>query len=327
MILMGHGAGGRLSSDLISNHFLPRFQSATLSQLADSAVIGDLALTTDSYVVTPRQFPGGDIGRLSIAGTVNDLTMVGARVLGITAAFIIEEGFALQELDAIVASMAETAKEAGVEIVAGDTKVVPRGACDGLFITTSGLGRLDAHFRPMPHRAVVGDAVLCTGTLGDHGMAVMVKREGLGFEGELTSDVAPLCGLLDLLRDLGDDVHVLRDPTRGGAVQSLLEVANASAVRISLEEAAIPVRRAVRTACELLGLDPLYVANEGKALVCVPEGSADEVLRRLRSHPYGEEAVKIGHVVPGRPGCELRSEFGGLRSLRMATGEILPRIC
>lgn len=327
MILMGHGAGGRLSADLISSHFLPRFRSATLALLADSAVIGDLALTTDSYVVTPRQFPGGDIGRLAIAGTVNDLTMVGARVLGITAAFIIEEGFALAELDGIIASMAATAEEAGVDIVAGDTKVVPRGACDGLFINTSGVGRLDADFRPMPQRAAIGDAVISTGTLGDHGMAVMITREGLGVKGELNSDVAPLSGLIGLLRDLGDDIHVLRDPTRGGAAQSLLEVAAASSVRIALEEVALPIRRPVRTACELLGIDPLYVANEGKALLFVPERLCDEVLERLRAHVYGRDAVRIGHVVEGRSGCEVVSEYGARRSLRMATGEILPRIC
>lgn len=326
MILLGHGAGGRLSHDLVKDHFLPKFSSAPLAQLMDAGVLGDLALTTDSFVVTPRIFPGGSLGRLAAAGTINDLAMVGAVPLGLSVAFILEEGFSMEELDFHVAALAETAAEVGVPILAGDTKVVARGAADGLFITTSGVGRLRPDFRPAPANVRPGDAVIVSGTLGDHGMTVMAARSGLGLSGELRSDAAPLVGLVEGLRAAGIDVHALRDPTRGGAAQSLLEIASDAGVRVRLDERAIPVRPAVRAAAELLGIDPLYVANEGKLLALVPAASADAALAALRAHPYGRDAAVIGRVEEGR-GLVLDTAYGTTRSLRMASGELLPRIC
>lgn len=327
MIVLGHGAGGRLSQELVERHFLPHLGNPVLARMLDSAVLDDVALTTDAYVVSPRFFPGGDLGRLAVCGTVNDLAMVGARPLALTAAFILEEGLSLEEVDRLAASMSAAAREAGVVIVAGDTKVVPRGACDGAFITTSGLGRLTVDFRPEPALVCPGDVVLVSGTLADHGMAVMACREGLRLRGDLKSDVAPLAGLVEALRSAKVEVHALRDPTRGGAAQSLLEVAEAAGVRIELEEAALPIRPAVRAACELLGIDPLYVANEGKLLAFVPDACADRALRVLTDHPLGAGAARIGRVVEGEAGCVLRTDLGATRLLRMASGELLPRIC
>jgi len=327
MILLGHGSGGRLSHRLVAEHFLPRLGNATLETLMDSAVLGDLALTTDAYVVTPRWFPGGDLGRLAVCGTVNDLCMVGAIPLGLTAAFILEEGLALDEVDRTVESMARAAEEAGVQVVAGDTKVVPRGAADGMFITTAGVGRLEEGFRPEPRRVEEGDAVVVSGTVADHGVAVLAQREGLALRGDLVSDVAPLSGLVARLREAGVDVRAMRDPTRGGAAQSLIEIAGQAGVRLVIEEEAVPVRAPVRAACELLGLDPLYVANEGKLLAVVPAGQVDQALDALRGHPLGARAARIGVVEAGRPGCELVTSLGARRSLRMASGELLPRIC
>lgn len=327
IVLLGHGSGGRLSQELFTQHFQPRLGNPVLDEMLDSAVLGDLALTTDGYVVTPRFFPGGDVGRLAVSGTVNDLAMVGARPLGLTAAFILEEGLPLEEVDRIVASMADTAAEAKVAIVAGDTKVVPRGACDGVFITTSGVGRLDASFRPRPQNVKPGDAVIASGTLGDHGIAVMAQRQGIPLKGDLASDVAPVGALVDALRDGGVTVHALRDPTRGGAAQSLLEIAHAAGVRVVLSEPDLPVRPAVVAACELLGLDPLYVANEGKLLAFVPAAEAPRAVELLRRSPRGAGAAVIGEVRAGAPGLELVTALGARRSLRMATGELLPRIC
>jgi len=327
MILLGHGSGGRLSHELIAKHFLPRLGNAVLNELLDSAVLGDLALTTDAYVVSPRFFPGGDLGRLAVCGTVNDLCVVGARPMGLTAAFILEEGLPLEELDRLTDSMRTAADEAGVEIVAGDTKVVPRGACDGLFITTAGVGRIEPDFRPSPSRVAPGDAVLISGSLADHGIAVMACREGIPLRGTLCSDVAPLGGLVEALREAGLEVHAMRDPTRGGVVQSLLEMAEGGGARIVLEEDAIPVKPPVLAACELLGLDPLYVANEGKLVILLPEEQAEGALEVLRAHPLGAGAARIGTVVAGRPGCEMITGIGARRSLRMASGELLPRIC
>lgn len=327
MILLGHGSGGRLSHELVEEHFLPRLGNSVLGEMLDSAVLDELALTTDAYVVSPRFFPGGDLGRLAVCGTVNDLCMVGARPLGLSAAFILEEGLPLSELDRLVDSMAAAAREAGVQVVAGDTKVVPRGACDGAFITTSGVGRLEGGFRPAPARVRPGDAVLVSGTLADHGIAVLACREGLRLGGDLASDVAPLARLVDALRGAEVEVHALRDPTRGGAAQSLLEIASAAGVRIELDEQAIPVRHAVRSACELLGLDPLYVANEGKLLAFVPEAHAERTLAALRASVLGVNAAVIGRVLQGEAGCVLRTPLGTRRVLRMASGELLPRIC
>ncbi len=327
MITLGHGAGGRLSHQLVAEHFLPRLNNPALSALEDSATIGDMALTTDSYVVTPRFFPGGDLGRLAVCGTVNDLAMVGAEPIGLTAGFIFEEGFSLDEMDRIIDSMSRAADEAGVQIVAGDTKVVARGACDGLFINTSGVGKLSAGFRPSPLKATPGDAVIVSGTLGDHGMAVMACREGLPLEGDLASDVAPLDGLVCALRDAKLDIHTLRDPTRGGAAQSLIEISNAADVRIVIEENALPIRPSVRAASELLGIDPLYIANEGKLIALVPADQAEETVATLCDQALGKNAAMIGRVEEGQPGLELETSIGARRTVRMPLGELLPRIC
>lgn len=327
MILLGHGSGGRLSHQLFEEHFLPRLANPALSTLEDSGVIGELALTTDSYVVTPRFFPGGDLGRLAVSGTINDLCMVGAQPAALSTAFILEEGFALEELDRLIDSIANTSREAGVPVITGDTKVVPRGACDGAFITSSGLGRVSETFRPMPTKVRPGDAVILSGTVADHGIAVLTSRQGLRLQGDLRSDVAPLNGLVQTLRRPDLQVHAMRDPTRGGVAQSLIEIAQAARVRITLDEEAIPLRPPVRGACELLGLDPLYVANEGKLLLLLPADQAPLALSALHGHPLGASAALIGKVEQGDPGVELRTAVGGLRTLRMHAGELLPRIC
>ena len=327
IITMAHGAGGRLSQRLVEEHFLPRLANAALRELGDSAIVGELALTTDSYTVDPRFFPGGDIGRLAICGTVNDLAMAGAEPIGLTAGFVLEEGLPLEDLDRIVGSMAAASQQAGVEVVAGDTKVVARGACDGVFINTAGVGRVDSVFRPAARRAEPDDAVLVSGPLGDHGMAVMAEREGLPLRVELLSDVAPLIAPVRKLKEKGIDVHALRDPTRGGAAQSLTEIAGASGVRIVLDEASIPVRPEVRSACELLGIDPLHVANEGRLIAIVPGEAADEALRVLRSDRLCEGARAIGRVERGEPSLLMETELGATRAIRLPLGELLPRIC
>ncbi len=327
MITIGHGAGGRLSHQLVKEHFLPHFNSQVLSELQDSAVLGDIALTTDSYVVTPRFFPGGDLGRLAVCGTVNDLAMVGAEPVGLTAGFILEEGLPIEELDRIIKSMASAASEADVQIVAGDTKVVAKGACDGVFITTSGLGRLKKDFRPAPTKVKPGDAVIISGTLGDHGTAVMACREGLPIEGGLISDVAPLTGLVQCLKKAGVNIHALRDPTRGGIAQSIIEIADAAGLRIVLDERSLPIKPSVRVVCELLGIDPLYVANEGKLIAILPQDQVDAAIHTMKAHPLGVNTTVIGTVETGKPGLELKTIIGLRRVVRMPQGELLPRIC
>lgn len=327
MILMGHGAGGRLTQKLVAEHILPALDNPVLAQLEDSAVMGDIALTVDAYVVTPRFFPGGDIGRLAISGTVNDLWMVGAQPMGLSAALIMEEGLRLEELDLIIDSMARTARAAGVTVVAGDTKVVARGAGDGVYITTAGVGRIREGFRPSPSQVRPGDRVLVSGSVADHGVAVMSAREGINLKGDIASDVAPLGRLVSALREAGLEVHALRDPTRGGVAQSLIEISSAASVRIVIDEAAIPIKPAVRAACELLGLDPLYVANEGKLLALLPADQAEPALEILRAEPLGESAAVIGTVMEGEPIVDLKTRMGGLRRLRMHSAELLPRIC
>ncbi|MBW2526828.1 MAG: hydrogenase expression/formation protein HypE [Deltaproteobacteria bacterium] len=326
-ITLAHGAGGRLSHQLVAEHFLPRLRNPALEQLTDAAAIGELAITTDGYVVSPRFFPGGDLGKLAVCGTLNDLAMSGAEPIALTAGLILEEGLAIAELDRLVDSMAAAAREAAVPIAAGDTKVVPRGSADGVFITTAGVGRLAASFRPHPAQVRAGDSVLLSGTLGDHGMAVMACREGLPLEGQIESDVAYVGSLVDALREAEVEVHALRDPTRGGAAQSLIEIAQTAAVRIVIVEARLPVRPAVRSACELLGLDPLYVANEGKLLCIVPGSREQEALAALRSVELGSGATIIGRVEPGPGGLELETTLGARRTVRMPQGELLPRIC
>jgi hydrogenase expression/formation protein HypE len=326
-VTLAHGAGGRLSHELVSQHFLPRLSNAALGELADAACIGELAMTTDGYVVTPRFFPGGDLGRLAVSGTINDLAMVGAEPIALTAGFILAEGLALDELDRIVDSMAATAREVAVPVVAGDTKVVPRGACDGVFITTAGVGRLVAGFRPAPGRACPGDVVIVSGTIADHGMAVMSSRDGLRLEGELRSDVGPVIDLVRALRRSDIEVHTLRDPTRGGVAQTTIEIAMAAAVQVVLVQERLPIRPAVAAACELLGIDPLFVANEGKLVAFVPASQADAALAALRAEPLGADAAVIGHVEQGRGSVVVETPLGARRAVRMPLGELLPRIC
>lgn len=332
VVLLAHGGGGRLMTELIQRLFLPRLGSAELRRGDDSAVLappeGRMAFTTDAFVVDPAVFPGGDIGRLAVCGTVNDLAAGGAEPLHLSAAFILEEGLPLDLLAQIASSMAATAQEAGVRIVAADTKVVARGKADRIFIATSGVGRVPDGICVSGHNARPGDAVLCSGTLGDHGMAVMAAREKLGFAGPIESDVAPLNGLTAALHALGADLHCLRDPTRGGAASALNEIAEQSGVAIEIDDDAAPVRPAVRVACELLGIDPLYVASEGKMLVLVAPRAADAALAAMRAHPLGRDAVRLGVVMEGPAGrVQVRTPFGAARILDRPLGEQLPRIC
>jgi len=332
IILLAHGAGGGKSAELVRELFLAHFANAVLAQLGDAAVLeagGRLAFTTDAFVVAPLFFPGGDIGKLAVCGTVNDLAAMGATPVALSAAFILEEGLEMDILRRAVESMARAAREAGVPIVAGDTKVVPRGSADKLFITTSGIGLLPTE-RPLPapERAAAGDVVLVTGTLADHGMAVMIHREGLDFTSEIRSDCAPLAGLVAALLDAVPDVHCLRDPTRGGLAAVLNELAASSGVCIEIDEECIPVSPDVRVACELLGIDPLHVANEGKMVAILPAEHADAALATLRNHPYGQHAALIGRVHPAPAArVPLRTPLGALRILDVPAGDLLPRIC
>jgi len=340
LILLAHGSGGKLSHDLVERLFLRYFTNPTLLQLDDSAVlqlpdlqsktIPRLAFTTDSYVVSPLFFPGGDIGKLAVCGTINDLSMSGARPLWLSAGFIVEEGLPLADLERIVASMAATAGQAGAQIVAGDTKVVDRGSADKLFINTAGVGLVPAGVEIAGDRARPGDAVLLSGTIGDHGMTIMTQREGLQFDSPLVSDCAPLNGLVATLLAAVPPgaVHCLRDPTRGGLATTLNELAGRSRAGIEVEETAVPVREAVRGACELLGLDPLYVANEGKLVAIVAPEAAEAALAALRTQKVGREAAAIGRVTEAHPGrVVLRTVLGARRVVDMLTGEQLPRIC
>ncbi|MBN2191505.1 MAG: hydrogenase expression/formation protein HypE [Polyangiaceae bacterium] len=332
-IQLAHGGGGRLSERLIAEVFLPAFRNPALAALHDGALIDlggqRLAFSTDSYVVRPLFFPGGDIGSLAVHGTVNDLAMCGARPLALSAGFILEEGFPMHDLGRIVESMRAAAAEAEVSIVTGDTKVVDRGKGDGVYLNTAGIGLVPAEIEIDPRRAAPGDMVLVSGTLADHGIAILSVREGLEFETALESDSAPLGGLVAAILEAGGrDVHVLRDPTRGGVASTLNEIASAARVGVRLEEMALPVREAVRGACELLGFDPLYVANEGKCLAVVAPGVADRVLEAMRAHRYGRDAAVIGQIVAEPPGrVVLRSSVGSLRIVDLLTGEQLPRIC
>jgi len=318
--------------ELIDSLFVSAFENPLLAERNDSAVFeiqgGRLAMTTDSYVVDPIFFPGGNIGSLAVHGTVNDLAMRGAKPLYITAGFILEEGLVFSDLKKIVMSMAQAAREAGVQVIAGDTKVVPRGKADKVFINTSGIGVVPAGIDIGGQNARPGDLVLINGTIGDHGMAVLCKREGLAFENEIQSDAAALNGLVDLMLDAFAGIHVLRDPTRGGVATTLNEIAEQSGVGIRLFEEALPVREDVVGACEVLGLDPLYVANEGKVLAVVPAQGADAVLRAMQSHPLGRASCLIGEIVSDDPGrVFLRTRIGGHRLVDMLRGEQLPRIC
>jgi hydrogenase expression/formation protein HypE len=336
-IVLGHGSGGKLTADLIEKIFLPAFRNPILDKLDDQAVLtigaSRLAFTTDSFVVTPIFFPGGDIGRLALHGTVNDLAMSGATPLYLSAAFILEEGLPVDDLRRIVESMRVAAAEAGVHFVTGDTKVVDRGKGDQIFITTTGIGLIPDGVDISAGRAQPGDAILLSGFIGDHGMAIMSQREGLEFEGAIESDCASLHTLVAAMLATPSPtapsfLHCLRDPTRGGVATTLNEIAKRARVGMALREQSIPVRETVKGACELLGLDPLYVANEGKLLAIVRADMADAVLAQMRAHPLGRDAALIGHVVPDHPGMVLmKTEIGGTRVLDLMFSEQLPRIC
>ena len=336
-IVLGHGSGGKLTSELIDQVFLPAFRNPIIEKLDDQAVLtingARLAFTTDSFVVTPIFFPGGDIGRIAVNGTVNDLAMSGARPLYLAAAFILEEGVAVDDLRRVVESMRTAAAEAGVQFVTGDTKVVNRGKGDQLFITTTGIGVIDEYVQISAARASIGDTIILSGYIGDHGMAIMSQRENLEFGGEIQSDCASLNDLVASMiatpvTGENDFIHTLRDPTRGGVATALNEIARQANVGIFLREDAVPVRETVKGACELLGLDPLYVANEGKLLAFVTPEMAEAVLAHMRQHPLGQNAAIIGEVVADHPGMVLmKTGIGGTRVLDVMFGEQLPRIC
>ena len=330
-ILLGHGGGGRLSAELIQGVFLPAFGNDVLSRLEDQATLDvgpRIAFTTDSFVVRPLFFPGGDIGRLAVHGTVNDLAVGGAVPKFLAAAFILEEGLPLDDLRRIAESMREACAAAGVALVTGDTKVVDRGKGDGVFVTTTGIGVVPGGRQLSIRNARPGDKVLVSGTLGDHGIAILSVREGLEFETVLESDTAPLHELTEAILAECPETRCMRDPTRGGLSSTLNELASASGVGVKLDESAIPFRPEVRGACEMLGLDPLYVANEGKLVAVVPPEAAGRVLSRMRSLPIGRNAAEVGTVVAAHPGVVLlRSRVGGERVVSMLSGEQLPRIC
>jgi hydrogenase expression/formation protein HypE len=332
-IVMSHGGGGKLGNELVEHLFLPAFRNPALENLGDAAVFelgpGKLAMSTDSFVVQPLFFPGGSIGALAVNGTVNDLAVSGAEPKYLSASFILEEGFPLAQLAAVVDAMADAAATAGVRIVTGDTKVVERGHGDGCYINTAGVGVLRPGVNVGPHHAQPGDAVLISGTIGDHGMAIMSVREGLEFESQIRSDCAALNGMIAKVLDAaGEAVHAMRDPTRGGLASTLNEIAAASNVGVEIDETSLPVRLEVQSACELLGLDPVYVANEGKAVFFVAPEAADQILQVLRAHPLGRDAARIGQVTAQHPRMLVaRTAMGANRVIPTQIGEQLPRIC
>jgi hydrogenase expression/formation protein HypE len=330
-ILLAHGSGGKLAHDLVEKSFVKALANPLLERLDDSAVFdlsGRLAFTTDSYVVSPIFFPGGDIGKLAVCGTVNDLATSGAKPLYLSLSFIIEEGLALSELEKVVSSVQKAVGEAGVEIVTGDTKVVTRGSADKLFINTAGVGIIPEGVSISGSNAKPGDRVILSGTIGDHGIAVISQREGLSFATKLKSDCAPLGGLVADMLKASPNIHALRDPTRGGLATSLNELARQSKVSIRIEEAKIPVREEVLAACEMLGFDPLYVANEGKMIAIVPPQDADRVLKAMCKNKYGKDAAIIGEVGAEKPGrVVMKTVLGSSRIVDMMVGDLLPRIC
>ncbi len=330
-ILLAHGSGGKLAHELVEKSLVKALANPLLAKLDDSAVFdfsGRLAFTTDSYVVSPIFFPGGDIGKLAVCGTVNDLAMSGAKPLYLSLSFIIEEGLLQSELKKVVDSVQKAAKEAGVDIVTGDTKVVHRGSADKLFINTAGVGIIAEGINISGSNAKPGDKVILSGTIGDHGIAVISRREELSFSTNLESDCAPLGGLVADMVKASPNIHCLRDPTRGGLATSLNELAKQSKVSIRIEEEKIPVREEVMAACEMLGFDPLYVANEGKLVAIVPPNDADKVLKAMRKNRYGKDAVIIGEVGSDKPGrVVMETALGASRIVDMLTGDLLPRIC
>lgn len=333
VVELGHGSGGKLAGRLLRERFLPRFSNPYLDPLGDGAVVpvegGEIVLTTDTFVVRPLEFPGGNIGHLAVHGTLNDVAMMGGEPRWLSAGFVLEEGLAFSVLDRILDAIADTARAAGVAIVTGDTKVVERGGADGMFINTTGVGTLRPGFRPRPDAARLGDKVLVSGPLGRHGMAVMAAREHLPFTGPLVSDTANLFPLVEALRGaVGPAVRALRDATRGGMASALNEIARASRVGVVLDEGAVPVPGAVQGACALLGLDPYYVANEGVLVAFVEDGREGHALEALRRFPEGREAAVIGRVVGDHPGMVVeRTAVGGTRVVDLLPGDQLPRIC
>src|SRR5579875_936284 len=332
LIVLGHGSGGKLSAELVRKVFLPALSNPILDRLNDGAELnldaGRIAFTTDSFVVNPLRFPGGDIGSLAVNGTINDLAVIGAQPLGLSAAFILEEGLPIAELRDIVESIRDASRQAAVPIIAADTKVVERGKADGMFITTSGFGIIPSGLELGPERAMPGDAVLVSGPIGDHGIAVMSAREGLRFETTVVSDCAALHGLAATMIATGGKVRCMRDATRGGVATVINELAASSGVEIIIDEPAVPARDAVRAACEILGLDPLYVACEGRLVAIVDPADADRILAAMRRHPLGEGACRIGAVTrKHNPRVLLRTAFGPTRLLDLLPGDQLPRIC
>jgi len=336
-IVMGHGAGGKMMADLIKHLFAQAFDNDLLAQMGDATVLelshvtrhaAHVAFTTDSYVVSPLFFPGGDIGELAINGTVNDLAMRGAKPLYLSAGFILEEGLPMETLGRIVNSMAAACKQASVKIATGDTKVVQKGHGDGVYINTSGIGVIPKDIDIAPQNARPGDVVLVSGTMGDHGMAIMSVREGLQFETAILSDTAPLNGLVEAMLAVTMNIHCLRDATRGGLAAVLNELTEASQVGIEFDEKKVPLRPEVNAACEMLGLDPLYIANEGKLVAIVQEDVAEKVLSAMRGHEYGKDTAIIGQVVEAHPGLvTAKTAIGGMRVVDLPAGELLPRIC
>jgi len=331
-IQLAHGSGGKLSADLIDKLFLPIFTNTILDSLEDQASLdlppGRVAMSTDTFVVNPLFFPGGSIGDLAINGTVNDVAMSGAIPQYLSAAFILEEGLAMADLQRVLSDMGKAAKEAGVQIVTGDTKVVEKGGVDKIFINTTGLGVIPDHINISAGRLVPGDAIIVSGTLADHGMAILTTRKGLSFQSQIESDTAQLAGLIQEMLKVCPDIHALRDPTRGGAAATLNEFARSSKVGIELLEEKIPVRPEVKGACEVLGIDPLFVANEGKLIASVPASQADKVLNAMQNHPKGKKSVIMGHVVDEHPGMvTLQTTIGARRIVEMPVAEQLPRIC
>jgi hydrogenase expression/formation protein HypE len=332
LIVLGHGSGGKLTADLVRKVFLPALSNPILDRLNDGAEMnldaGRIAFTTDSFVVNPLRFPGGDIGSLAVNGTINDLAVIGAHPLGLSASFILEEGFPIAELRDIVESIRDTSRQAEVPIIAADTKVVERGKADGIFITTSGFGMIPSGLELGPEQARASDAVLVSGPIGDHGIAVMSAREGLRFETTVVSDCAALHGLVATMIASGGKVRCMRDVTRGGIATVINELATSSGVEIIIDEPAVPARDAVRAACEILGLDPLYVACEGRLVAIVDPADADRILAAMRRYPLGEGACRIGTVTrKHNPRVLLRTAFGPTRLLDLLPGDQLPRIC
>jgi hydrogenase expression/formation protein HypE len=331
-ILLDHGSGGKISHSLTKDMLLPIFNNPILAELNDGAIFdlggARLAFSTDSYTVDPIFFPGGNIGDLAINGTVNDIAMCGGDPVYLSAALIIEEGFDLADLKSILQAMGRAADIAGVQVVTGDTKVVPRGAVDRIFINTSGMGLIPETVNVASHLAQPGDRIILSGTIADHGITIMTRREGLSFESDLTSDSAPLNHMVKAMLATGRGVHVLRDPTRGGVGTALNEIAEKSAVGIKIVEDKIPLNGAVAGACELLGFDPLYLANEGKLMAFVAPDQSDAVLKAVKQNAYGKDAAVIGEVIEDHPGrVVMQTRIGGTRIVDMLAGEQLPRIC